>query len=58
MPLAIAAGAAGSLTTLTVLQLIGDVLITWYICHKPLTLPQIKKLERVRRHRYYYTIIL
>jgi hypothetical protein len=43
MPLAIAAGAARSLTTFSVLQLIGDVLITWYICHEPLTLPQIKK---------------
>jgi hypothetical protein len=41
VPLTITAGTARCLATFTVLQLIGDVLITWYICHEPLTLPQI-----------------
>ena len=44
MSLSITTCATGYFPTFAILQLIGDVLIAWNVCHKPLTLPRIKEL--------------
>lgn len=44
VPLSVATRATGCFSTLPILPLVGDVLIFWYVSHKPRTLPQIKEI--------------